>query len=196
MIAPHRVITDIEWPIPGGVGVAALTTIAAAGVLAGASDAAIRRGSKLAGAQTPRMRRYTVGNRLFVQDCYNASPEATVGALESLARLAPGRPLVAVLGDMLELGKYAPSMHYAVGRGAAALGFSLLIAYGRHAAHTALGALDGGMEKGAVLTFGTEERATLIETARRTIPENAAVLFKASGRIRMKEICEEIGREE
>ena len=194
LIAPDRVITNLRWPIPGSVGVATVTTVAAAGLLAGATTEAVCRGLEIAGKETPRMRRYFIGDRLFVQDCYNASPEATVGALEVMTHLAQRRPLVAVLGDMLELGDHAAPLHFAVGEAVARLGFSRLLAYGDCAEHLAGGALQAGMSEEGIRTFAVGQEAGLIHTACKEIPVNAAVLFKASGRMGMKEICEEIGR--
>lgn len=194
LIASDRVITNLGWPIPGAVGVATLTTVAAAGLLAGATEDAVRLGLEVAGRETPRMRRYFVGTRLFVQDCYNASPEATVGALEVLTHLAPHRPLVAVLGDMLELGDHASKLHFAVGQAVARLGFSCLVAYGDHAEQLAKGAMASGMTEARIRVFSKGREAALIDCACKEIPTDAAVLFKASGRMGMKEICEEIGR--
>jgi UDP-N-acetylmuramoyl-tripeptide--D-alanyl-D-alanine ligase len=194
LIGADRGITDLEWPIPGSVGVATVATVAAAGMMVGATDSAIRLGLKRAGARTPRMHRYTVGARMILEDCYNASPEAVIGALEVLKHLAPQRPLVAVLGDMLELGGYAARLHYAVGEAVARLGFSMLFAYGEHAAHTARGAAAVGMPAVRCFSFTSAERAGLIRAVCQNTPADAAVLFKASGRVGMKGICEEIGR--
>src|SRR5690606_41572572 len=55
---------------------------------------------------------------LVIDDTYNASPRSTVAALETAALLASirGGALVAVLGDMLELGRDAERLHETVGR--------------------------------------------------------------------------------
>ena len=57
------------------------------------------------------------GGVTLLDDTYNASPAATLAALDLLAEM-PGRKL-ALLGDMLELGDLAESSHDAVGRRAA-----------------------------------------------------------------------------
>ncbi|MBF0153817.1 MAG: UDP-N-acetylmuramoyl-tripeptide--D-alanyl-D-alanine ligase [Magnetococcales bacterium] len=46
-----------------------------------------------------------------VDDTYNANPGSMAVALESLARLAPPRHRVAILGDMLELGSTTTTIH-------------------------------------------------------------------------------------
>lgn len=66
-----------------------------------------------------------IKNTVIIDDTYNASPRATVAALETLGGLSPfsksGLSPVryAVLGDMLELGPYTESGHREVGRVAA-----------------------------------------------------------------------------
>lgn len=54
---------------------------------------------------------------LVVDDSYNASPTSTIAALELLDELEGKK--IAVLGDMLELGKYEAEGHTQVGRKAA-----------------------------------------------------------------------------
>jgi UDP-N-acetylmuramoyl-tripeptide--D-alanyl-D-alanine ligase len=52
-------------------------------------------------------------NSLILDDSYNASPESMRAAIEVLASL-PATRRIAVLGDMLEIGKYALQAHEAV----------------------------------------------------------------------------------
>lgn len=56
-----------------------------------------------------------VGNTLLIDDSYNASPAAMEAAIETLASIdTPGRH-IAVLGDMLDLGKMTKEVHESVG---------------------------------------------------------------------------------
>lgn len=52
---------------------------------------------------------------LFINDSYNASRESICSALETLTEVAGTRRRVAVLSEMLELGRYAEEEHRAVG---------------------------------------------------------------------------------
>ncbi len=195
LIAADRVITNLTWPMPGRVGIAALTAIAGACVLAGAPDEDIRRGLLRAGAETPRMRCHRIGERLLVDDTYNASPEAVTGAVEALSHLAPHRPIVAVLGDMLELGGQSAALHFTVGESLAQQGVALLVTYGRQALHFVAGALSAGMPATRIFSFGAEERSALVRTLVKLLPAHAAVLFKASGGMRMGDVLRELIKE-
>ena len=65
---------------------------------------------------------------VIIDDSYNANPASTEAALGVLANQAGERWLV--LGDMLELGDAAQSMHQAIGQQAAALGIDRLFGLG------------------------------------------------------------------
>lgn len=70
---------------------------------------------------------------LVVNDAYNANPDSMAAALRTLASLRrPGGRLLAVLGDMRELGPEAAQAHRAIGALVAQLGVERLIAVGDH----------------------------------------------------------------
>ncbi|HEX3765462.1 MAG TPA: UDP-N-acetylmuramoyl-L-alanyl-D-glutamate--2,6-diaminopimelate ligase, partial [Kofleriaceae bacterium] len=56
-----------------------------------------------------------VAGRTLIVDCYNANPASMAAALRALAERSHGRPPVAVLGDMLELGDHATAAHREIG---------------------------------------------------------------------------------
>ena len=73
----------------------------------------------------------------LIDDCYNANPVSMRAALEDLATTATrdGHPrLVAVLGDMLELGPGEREFHQQVGAQASAAGVDVLVTVGPRAA--------------------------------------------------------------
>lgn len=66
----------------------------------------------------------------FIDDTYNANPDAMIAALDTFAALSvPGRR-IAVLGDMFELGPAADELHRRVFDHAAGLGFDAVVAVG------------------------------------------------------------------
>ena len=192
LITPDRVITNLNWSVQGRVGVATLTTVGAACTLAGCDGEQLRKGLALAGKTTPRLSTFSVGKRLLIDDCYNASPEAVLGALEVLFHRANGRPKAAVLGDMLELGESGDALHKAIGASLVRMGVSLLFTYGEKARAFAEGARMGGMTDDTVFTFDVGDESALAKAILRVTPENAAILFKGSGRMKMSRILEEV----
>jgi UDP-N-acetylmuramoyl-tripeptide--D-alanyl-D-alanine ligase len=74
---------------------------------------------------------------VIINDCYNANPVSMRAAIDHLAAVADrrgARRVVAVLGDMRELGPQAPEFHREIGARAAAAGVEVLLAVGEHAA--------------------------------------------------------------
>jgi len=82
---------------------------------------------------------------ILVDDSYNSNPEAARLALEAASKLE-GRRHIAVLGDMLELGRAELRYHRDLGRQAAELGFGLVVGVGELAAETAAAAAEAGVE--------------------------------------------------
>jgi UDP-N-acetylmuramoyl-tripeptide--D-alanyl-D-alanine ligase len=195
LICPDRVITNLNWSVPGVVGLSTLTTVAAAAVLCGCSDEMIRQGLEKASQQTPRLHTFSLVDKLVIDDTYNASPESVAGALEVLSYRGKGRPRVAVLGDMLELGAHSEMLHQAVGEAVAKAGLSMLFTYGDKALHVAKGAAACGMPLGAIFSFGRGEEHALAAAIRRHAPHAAAILFKASGKMKLGKIVEMIGED-
>jgi UDP-N-acetylmuramoyl-tripeptide--D-alanyl-D-alanine ligase len=116
------------------------------GVLAAvqALGADVERAAEALAAMTPlpgRGQRHRVflgdGYLTVIDESYNASPAALKAALQVLAATKPaaGGRRIAVLGDMLELGPEAPSMHAAFAVCAQAKGIDLVFTVGQHTRH-------------------------------------------------------------
>jgi UDP-N-acetylmuramoyl-tripeptide--D-alanyl-D-alanine ligase len=73
------------------------------------------------------------GGGVLVNDAWNANPVSIRAALEHLVWLAAGRRTVAVLGEMAELGDYAPEAHSEVARALAETGIDEVVAIGPQA---------------------------------------------------------------
>lgn len=76
-----------------------------------------------------RLRTYEQAGYTVIADCYNAGPESMQAAFTVLRSLPTQGRRIAVLGDMLELGDFAPAAHRSVGLQAAAVADRIL-AYG------------------------------------------------------------------
>jgi UDP-N-acetylmuramoyl-tripeptide--D-alanyl-D-alanine ligase len=132
--------------------------------------------------------RLVQGRTVFV-DCYNANPASMDAALATLISLKSGGKTIAVLGDMLELGKVSVDAHRAIGATAARLGVDLVITLGPLAKQAGAGAIDAGMPKDRVFAAGSQaEAAALLKKL--TVPGDT-VLIKGSRGMKMEKILEE-----
>jgi UDP-N-acetylmuramoyl-tripeptide--D-alanyl-D-alanine ligase len=113
----------------------------------------------------------------ILDDCYNANPEAVCAMLDTL-REKPGRRKVALLGQMLELGRHSEALHRQVGRYAAESGIDLLIGVKGDARHLVEAAVEAGLPPGAA--HFCEEPEAAGELLRRLARPGDVILFKAS----------------
>ena len=128
-----------------------------------------------------------IKNSIIIDDSYNASPLSIHLALETLRDL-PGARRVAVLGDMLELGKYTIKAHQDVGNLAGSF-VDLLICVGSRAKFIADSAFNQ-MSKENIYRFDTSDEAKL--KVKELIKEGDLILVKGSQGMRMEKIVEEI----
>ena len=119
------------------------------------------------------------GGGLLLNDTYNANPVAMTAAVDHLVSMAGGRPCVAILGDMYELGPGAEAFHRGVGEHCAALGVRVV----------AVGELAG-----AYLTGAPGERwFATVDDCLAALPglvePGSAVLVKASRLLRLERVA-------
>ncbi len=95
---------------------------------------------------------------LILDDCYNANPDA-VRAMLDVLREAPAERRIAVLGEMLELGRWAEALHRDVGNYAANAGIHVLVGIRGVARQLVDAAIDGGLSKDAAFFFEQPEEA-------------------------------------
>jgi UDP-N-acetylmuramoyl-tripeptide--D-alanyl-D-alanine ligase len=119
-------------------------------------------------------RRELEGGLVVIDDCYNANPMSMRAALEDLAATAGGRGsrLVAVLGDMLELGPDEVRFHEEIGAAARGAGVDLLVTVGPLAA--AMGPAFGGE------TVAVDAAAEVAPALRERLRDGDTILVKAS----------------
>jgi UDP-N-acetylmuramoyl-tripeptide--D-alanyl-D-alanine ligase len=121
---------------------------------------------------------------VVINDCYNANPMSMRAALDDLA-LAPGRR-VAVLGDMLELGRDAGRFHAEVGSHAAALGIEVLVTVGELA--VAMADAFGGE------SYSVADAAEAAAMLPEVLEPGDTVLVKASRGIGLEVVTEAVAR--
>lgn len=130
-----------------------------------------------------------VKNTWIIDDTYNASPMALHAALDVLDDMpAIGRKIV-VLGDMLELGKYAVAAHKNAGDRAAKVA-DIIFAVGPRAKFISQEAREQGFDPQEIFEFSTsKEAAKPLETI---LEGGDLILIKGSQAMRMEKIVEEI----
>ena len=120
---------------------------------------------------------------IVVDDSYNSNPLAVATALETLARDHRHGRRVGVLGEMLELGTRADTLHRATGRVAAGAGLGLLLTVGGDPARMlGAAAVAAGMPSERVIHCETSEAAASRLTA--MLKADDVVLVKGSRGVR------------
>ncbi|HET6205004.1 MAG TPA: UDP-N-acetylmuramoyl-tripeptide--D-alanyl-D-alanine ligase [Planctomycetota bacterium] len=99
----------------------------------------------------------------LLDDSYNANPASARAAVRVLAGMPGASRRVLVLGDMLELGESAPSLHAEVGAAVARAGIDLFIGVGREARGAVEAALAEGLPaKGALALEDTPSAVAIV----------------------------------
>lgn len=130
-----------------------------------------------------------IKNSLILDDSYNSSPVAVAAALEVLRELS-ARRRIAVLGDMLELGKFTVDEHKKVGRLVKDYGIDLLFTVGPRSKFTSEEARIAGFEPDNIFEFSFSDEAK--KEVQGKIEEGDLILVKGSQSMRMEKIVEEI----
>jgi UDP-N-acetylmuramoyl-tripeptide--D-alanyl-D-alanine ligase len=113
-----------------------------------------------------------------LNDAYNANPESTAAALRTARWMAGEGRLIAVLGEMAELGAISEDEHDHVGELAARIRVERLISVGESARRVARAAIREGMERGDVAIYDTPDEA--LDDVRRSAGPGDLILFKGS----------------
>lgn len=125
-----------------------------------------------------------------IADCYNSSPDSAKSALRTLAQVDTSGRKIAVLGDMLELGKMSKELHRTVGEAVFENSIDILLCVGELSEHYIKGAVKKGFEKSNAKVFGS--KSELAEYLKTIMIKGDAVLFKASRGMKFEEIIEMI----
>lgn len=154
------------------------------GILTGMEEQEILCG--LAKYQPTGMRQNIMekNGQTIIADCYNASPDSMKAALGVLGSYPCEGRKIAVLGDMLELGKMSRELHAKVGGMVQQFKIDMLFCYGRESQEIAAHAGD------ALEIFCTEDAEILTKKLRNTLQEGDVILFKASHGMHLENMIE------
>lgn len=183
----------VELPVPGRHNVSnALAAIAVGDVLGIDREKAIE-GLRTFEPSPMRMLVSRVGTWTVLNDAYNSNPGSLAAALDALKAMAAGRPTVAILGDMLELGSFSGEAHAAAGRLAATSSVTYLFLFGCDVELLREGALEEGFPPERARLF--ESKAELVRELSELPMREAVVLVKGSRGMRMEEVVELLVKE-
>ncbi|MGO9240037.1 MAG: UDP-N-acetylmuramoyl-tripeptide--D-alanyl-D-alanine ligase [Bryobacteraceae bacterium] len=164
-------------PLPARGGLmAALAALATARAL-GLDVASLK--DAVAHLEAPQMRLQWMerGGVVIWDDCYNSNPEAACMMLDLLAVTSAARR-IAVLGEMLELGKFSEELHRSVGRHAVQCEVSVLVGIRGAARHLVDEARGAGLTAGAAYFF--DEPAPAGQFLKTIARRGDCILFKGS----------------
>lgn len=123
-----------------------------------------------------------INNSIIIDDTYNSSPVAMDAALEVLKTIK-GKHHIAVLGDMLELGKWTEEAHREVGEKIKGLADTLVVV-GLRARFIAEGAESFGFNKKEIYSF--DSSITAGKFLEGVLKEGDIVLLKGSQGVRLE----------
>jgi UDP-N-acetylmuramoyl-tripeptide--D-alanyl-D-alanine ligase len=129
--------------------------------------------------QAPSMRgqRLEQDGVVILNDCYNSNPDAARVMIDVL-RETPAHRRIAVLGEMLELGRWSESLHREVGSYVAKSGIDVLVGIRGEACHLVDAARQAGLAVDAAFFFPDPRAAG--EHLRRIAHPGDVILFKGS----------------
>ena len=125
---------------------------------------------------------------LLYNDCYNSNPDA-VRAMLDVLRDTPARRRIAVLGEMLELGRWAEPLHRDTGQYAAEQGIDVLVGIRGAACCTLDAAKRAGLRADAAFFF--DDPAEAGKFLRTFARQGDAILFKGSRGVHVERALEE-----
>jgi len=199
MYYPGGGICSVHVPSPGLHLIRDAALAFAAGHIAGVVPNDICRGIANYSTDGARQRIEKLNNGItLIHDYYNASPEsmkASLGVLTTKAKEENKRS-IAVLGSMLELGRFSHDLHFSIGEFCVTAGLDVLFTYGKEADAIAEGALKAGMNEKNIRSFqNSQEPDKIADSIKKLLSPNDIIMMKASRAIKMenvaKLICEE-----
>lgn len=176
-----------ESAMPGRPGVLNILAGIAVAREFGVSLERLREGASTLHAGKMRGEQSVRDGVTIYNDCYNSNPDAAKAMLDVL-RDVPAARRIAVLGEMLELGRWAEPLHREIGTYAATSGISVLVGIRGAARHMVEAAMEAGLDKRAAYFFDDPAQAGLL--VRTLARPGDAILWKGSRGTRVERALE------
>jgi len=142
--------------------------------------------------ERPRHRLNVISSQMsgiIFDDSYNSNPRAASESLDTFVEIAGGRKKIAVIGDMLELGKFEEQAHKELGDKAGSLGFSYLIGVGSAARFIVE---EASKHMGNKNCFLVSNFAEALEIVKPLISKDTALFVKGSRSIHLEKLVESL----
>jgi len=185
-------IADIKCSQPGYHNMYNSCLAAAISHYLGADPGMIKEGLENAQMEEHRMQILEYKYYTILDDCYNASPVSVRGALDTLSLISGknNRRSVAILGDMLELGKSAEELHLRTGEYAAKKDIDVLVTSGKLAKNMCRGFINDQGSRKSCYSFNDSKK--VLKHLEDIIKPGDAILVKGSRANRLEEIVEHL----
>lgn len=128
-------------------------------------------------------------NGIIFDDTYNSNPRAASESLDTFDEISGSRKKIAVIGDMLELGKFEEAAHRELGKKAGGLGLSYLIGVGSAARFVVEEATRHMGNKNCFLVGSSTEALELVKPL---ISKDTALFVKGSRSIHLEKLVESL----
>lgn len=177
----HTLGTQMWYPVLAGLSV---------GVSLGLNLVDLTQSVSLHRGPNGRMRLIAgIKGSTIIDDTYNSSPVAVSAALATLASIKTSGKKIAVLGDMLELGKHSVEAHKKVGIEVAPVA-DLFVCVGERMKDALESALNAGLYENKALQFDTAIEVG--KYLKNLIQNGDVILVKGSQGMRMERIVFEL----
>ncbi len=126
-------------------------------------------------------------NGIIFDDTYNSNPKAASESLDTFGAVAKGKTKIAVIGDMLELGKFEEEAHRELGKKAGNAGFSYIVGVGDAARFIVD---EASLKVGSENCFLVRDYIEALEIIKPTLGTNTALFVKGSRSIHLDKLVE------
>lgn len=178
--------TIVRIHVQGTHNISNALAAAAVGVVLGLPAAVIAQGLSRFRPAAMRSQIFVSQGITVINDCYNANPASMKAAVQLLVQRGEGRKKIAVLGDMLELGANAVSLHQEVGVFVAQQGIDQLIACGTLGRSLAEGATRAGFDREHIIL--APEASSAAAAVKAVVKPGDVVLAKASREMKLEQV--------
>ncbi|MDO5014948.1 MAG: UDP-N-acetylmuramoyl-tripeptide--D-alanyl-D-alanine ligase [Clostridia bacterium] len=134
-----------------------------------------------------REKHIKIGDIMFIEDCYNASPDSVEASINTLASKKNHRKIF-VFGDMLELGEKSKEAHINVGLRAAKKEIDMVLCIGIYSELTVAAAKANGVK----ISKSFDSKTKLADFLYENLQSGDVVTFKASRGMKLEEVAKKV----